>query len=80
MGNKVFAFIGRISYSMYLWHWPVEMWTKNDQIWDFKLENFIYKTFIKIVITLFLSILSYYFVETPFLHHKFIKKTKTMTI
>lgn len=26
-GNQVFAYIGRISYSVYLWHWPFHFWT-----------------------------------------------------
>jgi peptidoglycan/LPS O-acetylase OafA/YrhL len=26
IGNKVFSYVGKISYSVYLWHWPIHLW------------------------------------------------------
>jgi len=59
-------FVGRISYSLYLWHWPVLVFAQqggylND--WPSYL--------IVIALTVALSTLSYYFVERPFLGIKF---------
>jgi hypothetical protein len=52
---------GKISYSLYLWHWPIIVlmrWTVGvDQVWQ---------QIVAIALALFFAVVSYRFVETPF--------------
>ena len=67
---KLFVQIGLISYSLYLWHYPIFSFAKN-------LE-FLFDTnsgkLILIVISFTLSVLTYYFIEQPARKNKSIKK------
>ncbi|MHA6687462.1 acyltransferase family protein [Mesorhizobium sp. A556] len=54
-------FIGRISYSLYLWHWPVFVLAR----WTFGITTPMQIT-IALALVIALSLSSYYFVETPF--------------
>lgn len=59
--NRVLVFIGRISYSLYLFHW-VALKFANSQMQEFSIGwHLIFWT-----ITVILSLSSYYFIETPF--------------
>jgi len=55
------VFIGRISYSLYLWHWPLLALAQYESDGGAKIPQRI----LIIVIALALSIASYYFVELP---------------
>ena len=61
LSNRAIVFIGKISYSLYLWHWPVYCFT------DYALfaEDAGLRIFIKLGLTLVLSLLSYYIYEHP---------------
>jgi peptidoglycan/LPS O-acetylase OafA/YrhL len=66
--NKIVQYVGKISYSLYLWHWIIfsiiRISTgKLDLIW----------VFIGILLSLLLSSLSYHFIEKKFLKMKLIK-------
>jgi len=61
LSYKIFVGIGLISYSLYLWHYPIFSFAKNLEI--FFDENF-GKLFL-IIITFILSIFTYYFIERP---------------
>ena len=61
LSNKLFTFIGKISYSLYLWHWPILLFHN-----DFRTETSFLFCISLIVV---LSILSYYLVEKPFRHN-----------
>ncbi|OAN14314.1 hypothetical protein A3K86_12105 [Photobacterium jeanii] len=60
LSNKVVAFLGKISYSLYLWHWPI-----------IAFYNYYYGSMtvsgavICLLLTFILSILSWKFYETP---------------
>ncbi len=59
---KPIVYIGLISYSMYLWHWPVIIFYK--QLFEVK-ELSVHISLILVLITLILSLISYYFLEQP---------------
>lgn len=57
------VFFGLISYSLYLWHWPVISFSRH-----MLMETGVWVNFLLIALTLVLSILSWRFVETPLRH------------
>jgi peptidoglycan/LPS O-acetylase OafA/YrhL len=59
LSNRVMLFIGRISYSLYLWHWPVLFAFRR-----FELVSLPW-TLGAIVLSILLGYLSYRYVETP---------------
>jgi len=59
------VFAGTLSYSLYLWHWPVLMYLKLD---DGHLNSL--DVFIGLVVIFVLSFLSYKYIETTFRSHK----------
>ena len=61
LSTKLFVGIGLISYSLYLWHYPIFAF---DRITEFTQGSFNKKLLIGIIIII-LSIISYYFVERP---------------
>ncbi|KQY62597.1 MULTISPECIES: acyltransferase family protein [unclassified Nocardioides] len=64
LGLQPLRHIGDLSYSIYLWHWPVLI------IGDKHVPEGIAGTAVLLVLTLVLSELSYFFVEQPFQHGK----------
>ncbi|MGZ9675087.1 acyltransferase family protein [Flavobacterium sp. GNP001] len=64
--NKLIQFFGKISYSLYLWHWPIFIIFKY-----FGIINFV-TTVMMLIISMVMAILSYYFVEQneKFLNYK----------
>lgn len=67
---KPIVFTGLISYSLYLWHYPIFAFSR---ISNFFEENFFGQIFILIFIIL-LSIFSYFVIEKPFRNKNVIKK------
>jgi peptidoglycan/LPS O-acetylase OafA/YrhL len=66
---RPFAFVGLISYSLYLWHWPVIVYTR------IYFGNFGWKQMVfASVVSLLLAILSWRFVETPFRQSTFLRR------
>jgi peptidoglycan/LPS O-acetylase OafA/YrhL len=67
LGNAVFRWIGKLSYSLYLWHWPVIVYAtmlKPDLTTTDRL--------ICLVLTFVLSMLSYHLVENPIRHNRWL--------
>jgi len=67
LSSKLFIKIGLISYSLYLWHFPIFAF---DRISEFSKEDIFRKLLIGMIILL-LSIVSYYFVEQPARNKKY---------
>jgi peptidoglycan/LPS O-acetylase OafA/YrhL len=69
LSNKPAVFLGKISYSLYLWHWPVIVlfrWTWGD--------HSVLQRVLIIGLTAILSLASYYLVETRLRHASFIER------
>lgn len=55
------VYVGKISYSLYLWHWPILFYSRQ---LSFKY-NTEYNSIYILIIIFILSVLSYHFIETP---------------
>jgi len=66
LSTKLFVGIGLISYSLYLWHYPIFAFAKVNDI----LQETIISKILLILIAFFLSVLSYYYIERPFRNRK----------
>jgi peptidoglycan/LPS O-acetylase OafA/YrhL len=61
----VVAYLGRLSYAMYLWHWPLEVWTGRYGWWDLSSLDTPLRALILTALTVALAALSYHLVEKP---------------
>ena len=61
LSYRIFVAIGLISYSLYLWHYPIFSFAKNLEIF---YDNH-YGKFLLIIISIILSIITYYLIEQP---------------
>ena len=61
LGSRPFVFIGLISYSMYLWHLPVSFVLNELEF----LRNPLLMTPLAVLLTIFIAVCSYLFVEQP---------------
>jgi peptidoglycan/LPS O-acetylase OafA/YrhL len=65
-GNKVFIFLGKISYGLYLYHLPVFYWADHYVHW----HNPLVFTGVRFALTILISYISFMVIETPFLNLK----------
>ena len=66
--SKILVYFGLISYSFYLWHFPLLAFNR---VKSAPLSNF--DKFETLLLSLFLSILTYFFIEKPFRNFSIIK-------
>ncbi|MEZ4873417.1 MAG: acyltransferase family protein [Bdellovibrionales bacterium] len=69
--RPILVFLGKISYSLYLWHWPVQTMFR----WTVGLDDFLKITSCSIL-TFTLSWISYEWVEKPTRNNMFLKNLK----
>ena len=75
--NRIIQYIGLISFSLYLWHWPILVFVE----YYFVNELDVFKRIFTLIIAIILSVLSYHFVEINY-RYKFNRKSlyKLITI
>lgn len=61
LGSKPFVWVGLISYSAYLWHFPIFAFSRMDNV---SLSNF--DKFELIIFTAVISVIGYFLIEEPF--------------
>ena len=70
LSSKIFIFFGIISYSLYLWHYPIFAYLRYVEIFN----NSINIKLLAIILTFILSVFSYNFIEKPFRNKRIISK------
>jgi peptidoglycan/LPS O-acetylase OafA/YrhL len=75
LSSKIFLFFGLISYSLYLWHYPIFTFLRYVDVFN----NSPKIKLLAIILTIILSLFSYYFIEKPF-RNKNIISIKILTI
>lgn len=73
LGSKLFVWFGVISYSAYLWHFPIFAFNRMDGSFGSKEKLALF------VLTLILSYFSYQFIEKPF-RQRLVIQTKTFVL
>lgn len=73
LSTKIFVFVGKISYPLYLWHWPLLVYSR--MMYPSGSTSIFAKPWVIILISLFLSIFTYFVIEKPL---RF-RKSKAMT-
>jgi peptidoglycan/LPS O-acetylase OafA/YrhL len=69
LGSKPLVAVGKISYSLYLWHWPVFVLFR----WTLGLESPLLRV-LAVALAFALAILSYRFVENPLRHAALVRR------
>ena len=64
LSSKPFVFVGKISYSLYLWHWPLLVFSRI--LYPEGSKSIFAKPEVMVMIAVILSIVSYYLIENPF--------------
>jgi len=75
LSNKVLTFIGKLSFSLYLWHWPVFVLFR----WTYGLET-VYQQLLALLITALFSLFSYFVIEKPVRASRFIAKRNNWVV
>jgi peptidoglycan/LPS O-acetylase OafA/YrhL len=76
ISNRLFVFIGLISYSLYLWHWPIISFYKHIFIGSLDIVGYIIISLLSFI----LATLSYYFIEQKTRYIKNIRDKKVIII
>jgi hypothetical protein len=74
--NKILLFLGKISFSLYLWHQIVFAFARYSFVEEIKLMNQIPL----LLLTFLLSVLSYYLIENPFRNKKVLSNTFVFSV
>lgn len=76
LSNKIFIFIGKISFSLYLWHYPVFAYARITDNFNVSFAG----NLLIYILLIFLSILTFNYVEKPFRNTALVSFKKTFLI
>jgi peptidoglycan/LPS O-acetylase OafA/YrhL len=65
LGLLPIAYLGRLSYGIYIWHWPLVLWSRENQWLDMSASPTILRVLVLTGLTVSLASLSYHIVEKP---------------
>lgn len=71
-----FQWMGRLSYSLYLWHWPILVIAAQHVGHPLSLGS----NLLLLLLALFLSILSYFIIENPIRHWSFLSRHNSRSV
>lgn len=66
LSNKYLTYLGKLSYGIYLWHFPIISYSKYTNV-----LNYSYQKWLIIIFTIILSYLSYILIENPIRKKKY---------
>lgn len=69
------VYLGKVSYSLYLWHWPVYVLFR----WTIGLENML-EIVSALLLTIAVATLSYHFVETPIRKNRYLNSRENWQV
>ena len=72
LAQRPIVYIGKISFSLYLWHWPLIVYARHLSIYEISLNVRV----ALLVASLVLAVLSHQFVETPFRRKRIVAKRR----
>lgn len=75
LSNKCMVFFGKISYSLYLWHWPLLVFSRT--FFPEGSERILGQMWFMVLLSVLFSVLSYYLIENSI---RFTKKKQAMFI
>lgn len=74
LGQGVLAWIGKISYGLYLWHWPIILFVPTLLVWVYggrgmaMTQQPVLRLGLTVALTLIFTVVSYYAIERPIRH------------
>ncbi|MBB3222335.1 acyltransferase family protein [Pseudoduganella umbonata] len=74
LGSKPLVWIGKLSYSLYLWHWPIIVFAKYYLMRELEISE----QYFVVALSLAAAYLSMRFVEIPFRDRKFAADTRSL--
>ena len=77
LGTAPFRAVGRLSYSLYLWHWPILIMAAE---WNGKTSLPLRKNVVWVLIAVALSAGSYFVVENPIRHARFVLRRRWRSV
>lgn len=72
---KLLSFIGKLSYSLYLWHWPIFVLMR----WTVGLESFLTYS-VALIATVVMAYLSYILIENPIRFNRLLNQKKLFVL